>query len=283
MIKKLILGTANFDVKYGVKNRFRKLKKTEIKKIILCLKKKKINSIDTSQNYNNTEKMLGDLNIKNFKIITKLAFNQNKKETFKDKFFISTKNLNNNFIHTVLFHNPKDLLGKKGKEIFNELVLLKKKGFIKKIGVSVYKKEELKKILDKYKLDIVQIPLNVFNQSFISINFLRYMKRKKIEIHARSIFLQGLLLMKEKKIPKNFKEQKYLFKRWNAWLKKNNITKLEACLNFITKIKDIKKIIVGVDSLKQLKEILNFKKSKKKLNFSQLSSNSSKLTNPNKW
>ena len=283
MINKLILGTANFDMNYGLKNRYKKLEKTEIKKIIYYLKEKKINYIDTSQNYNNTEKILGNLNIKNFKITTKFTFAQDTSALVKEKFLTTTKNLKTNFVHTIMFHRSEDLFKKNGEEVFSKMVLLKKGGYIKKIGVSVYRKEELKKVLDKYKFDVVQVPINIFNQSFLEKKFLSYLKKKKVEIHARSIFLQGLLLMRERKIPKFFLENSNIMKKWNLWLKKNKITNLEACLNFITNQKRIKKIVLGVDSLRQLNEILNFKKSKKKFNFDVLKITVSRIMLPQKW
>ena len=109
------------------------------------------------------------------------------------------------------------------------------------------------------------------------------MKKKKVEIHARSIFLQGLLLMRAKEIPKNLLKNSNSFQKWNLWLKKNKITNLEACLNFVTKQKSVKKIIFGVDSLKQLKEIFNFKMSKKNFNFDNLNTKIPKLINPQEW
>ena len=163
------------------------------------------------------------------------------------------------------------------------MLLLKKKGYIKKIGVSVYEAKELKKILDKYKFDVVQVPINIFNQTFIEKNFLRYLKKKKVEIHARSVFLQGLLLLKEEDIPGKFLKDLKIFQKWNLWLKKNRTTNFDACLNFITNQKYIKKIIVGVDNSKQLNEIINFKKSKKKFNFNMMKTKSSRVIDPKLW
>ena len=89
--------------------------------------------------------------------------------------------------------------------------------------------------------------------------------------------------MRERKIPKFFLENSNIMKKWNLWLKKNKITNLEACLNFITNQKRIKKIVLGVDSLRQLNEILNFKKSKKKFNFDVLKIPVSRIMLPQKW
>jgi len=89
--------------------------------------------------------------------------------------------------------------------------------------------------------------------------------------------------MREKKIPKFFLKNSNIMKKWNLWLKKNKITNLEACLNFITSQKIIKKFVLGVDSLRQLNEILNFKKSKKKFNFDVLQVKISRIMLPQKW
>ena len=282
MIKNIILGTANFGLNYGIKNKYKKLGTKKIKKILINLKKKKINFIDTSQSYINVEKILGNLNTKQFKFVTKFTFSENNNFVF-DKFLETIKNLKTKNVHTVLFHRSSDLLKKNGKIIYDEMLLLKKKGYIKKIGVSVYEAKELKKILDKYKFDVVQVPINIFNQTFIEKNFLRYLKKKKVEIHARSVFLQGLLLLKEEDIPGKFLKDLKIFQKWNLWLKKNRTTNFDACLNFITNQKYIKKIIVGVDNSKQLNEIINFKKSKKKFNFNMMKTKSSRVIDPKLW
>ena len=70
----------------------------------------------------------------------------------------------------------------------------KKNKVIKKIGISVYNKNELNEILKVFTPEIIQFPLNVFNQSFNDKKYLQSLKHKGIELHARSIFLQGLLL-----------------------------------------------------------------------------------------
>ena len=95
--------------------------------------------------------------------------------------------------------------------------------------------------------------------------------------------MQGLLLMREREIPKFFLENANILKNWNLWLEKNKISNLDACLNFITNQKRVKKFVLGVDSLRQLNEILNFKKSQKKFNFGVLNLSVSKITLPQKW
>ena len=89
--------------------------------------------------------------------------------------------------------------------------------------------------------------------------------------------------MKEKNIPDKFLKDLKIFQKWNLWLKKNRTTNFDACLNFITNQKCIKKIIVGVNNSKQLNEIINFKKSKKKFNFNMMKTKSSRVIDPRLW
>ena len=112
---------------------------------------------------------------------------------------------------------------KKWRIVFNYLKKYKKKGKIKKIGVSVYTVQELKNILNIFKPDIIQFPLNVFDQSFIEENFLKILKKKKIELHARSIFLQGTLLRKSINSSLITKTWKNNFKNWNIFLRNNKL------------------------------------------------------------
>ena len=149
------------------------------------------------------------------------------------------------------------------------------------MGISVYTKKELDFVLKNYKIDIVNLPVSVANQEFCKKNYLLKLKKKNIEIHVRSIFLQGLLLSNYKFLPKRFKNNKF-FLEWFNWLKINNYNSLEASLGFIKDIKYIKKIIIGVDSHHQLKMIVKAYNKRIRFNFKNFSQ-SSILRNPSKW
>ena len=96
-------------------------------------------------------------------------------------------------INIMYFHDAKVLLKKNGKKIYNELALLKKNKLINKIGISVYSLKEAKKILKRYKIDAIQMPINFLDRRFLKSNFLSYLKKKRIEIIGRSIFLKEYL------------------------------------------------------------------------------------------
>ena len=160
---------------------------------------------------------------------------------------------------------------------------LKKKNLTKKIGVSVYSPEELDKLLKKFNFDIVQIPINIFDRRFLKNNYLIKLKRKGIEIHARSIFLQGLLLLDYTHLPKYFKKWSKLFKEWDEWNIKNNQKKILTCLNFIYKIQHLDKVVLGVSSYKQFNEIISLKLTKNTKYPKKIFNLSKNLVDPRSW
>lgn len=283
-MSKIILGTANLNQKYGF------LKKSidykNFKKIINKTKKK-IGYIDTSYNYKRVHKLLGKLNLGKIKIITKISIPVGSK--INPKLWVSNSlkkimtDLKKKKIYCILIHNPNLLIKDKYKEYFFYLNELKKKGLIKKIGFSVYGIKETNILLKKYRIDILQVPINLINQSFCNKKFLNQINKKRIEVHARSIFLQGILLSSNLHNIKYFKKWKNLWTRYYSWLHKNKVSNLAACLTFIKRIKYISSFVVGVENETQLKEILNCK-IKNKLKFNKfLNQRNKKLIDPSKW
>ena len=189
---KIILGTAQFGQKYGVTNT-NIVTYSEIKKIISTCKKNKIKFIDTAQGYGNSEKILGSLSLNKIKIITKIKIGT--KTNIEKQVNISRKKLRLKKLYCVLIHNCESLLKKNGHDLFRKLFDLKKRNLISRIGISIYDPKEFIKLKKKgYRFDIIQIPYSIFDKRFSRNNILEDMKKTGAEIHARSIFLQGLLL-----------------------------------------------------------------------------------------
>ena len=131
---------------------------------------------------------------------------------------------------------------------------IKKKKIIKKIGFSLYTLDELNAILKILKPDMIQIPVNILDQRFLKKNVIKKIKKDKIEIHARSIFLRGNLVNNNKfqsnKVHKKVRE-------FEKWCKFKDVDKVSACINFVRKHKFINNIILGIDNKIQLEKILN--------------------------
>jgi hypothetical protein len=287
MSDRIILGTANFNKRYGLigKNLF-----SDTKEVLDIAKKKGISTIDFAPKYTRNKKVLKSIaNIK-FKIISKLP-SIKKIPNNKLKKFINReikKNLSifkTNSIYCILFHDSNDFKIEKSKKALNILYEYKKKNIIKKIGVSVYNPNEIKIILNKfqpYKPDIIQLPFNIFDNRFETSGILKKLKKLKISVHARSIFLKGLVFKDSKNLPKYFNKWKKPISKFQK--NKNDNLIYNICFNYVYMQKNIDKIIVG---FKFKNEILNFFNSIKKLNIKILKKikpiNDEKLVNPSFW
>ena len=284
--QKIGLGTLQWGLKYGIANKNGKLSLNEIKKVKKIAEKNHIDLLDTAHAYGDCEQRIGKVNFKNFNIVTKLPAT----EPGKNRYNWTLKSINDalkkfktNKIYCMHVHNTKYLLDKNGVEIYKALSFAKSKGLISKIGVSVYTIEELKKIINKFKIDLVLLPFNIFDQRTLKKNFLKSLKEKNIEIHARTSFLQGLLLMPRKDIPLKFSKYYKYFDNWEKLVKKLKKSKYEICLQYALSNKYIDKVIVGVDSSKQFKELVLSAKTLK-VNIKSLdASNEIGLINPSKW
>ncbi len=283
----LAIGTAQFGLDYGISNSAGKVKLPEIKKIIKLATDSGIDTIDTAMAYGDSEELLGKCNLENFKIITKIGAIQESENRIEnwilDEVHLSLEKLKLNNIYGLLLHRPNELISKKGETLFYSIQNLKKLGLVKKIGISIYSTDELVSILDSYDIDIVQLPLNIFNREAINNDILKVLKSRNIEIHARSCFLQGLLLMEQKNIPIKFKKWSNLFIDWHEWLIKNDISPVQGCLSFLNSINEIDKVIVGVENVKQLQELINYSSVQGITEFPNLICNDQQLIDPSNW
>jgi aryl-alcohol dehydrogenase-like predicted oxidoreductase len=278
---KLFIGTAQFGFKYGLNKT--QIKKSEIKNIEKILKKKSLKKFDTAINYGESEKIIGNFNIKK-KVITKIKLPIKKpkdlKKWFDEKLNLSLKKLKVKSLYGLLIHDTADILGK-NMEFLNILLDYQKKRFISKLGISVYEVSEVNRVLKFWKPEIIQMPVNIFDHRFLNNNLLYKLKKLNIELHVRSCFLQGVLLKKKIRIG-NFKSKK-IFSSFSNWCQKKKISKLEACIHFIKKIKQIDYLIVGVDNSSHLQEIIS--SFNKNLIFvpNYFMNNDKNLIDPRKW
>ena len=278
--KKLVIGSANFAQKYGADPI--EIKNKQIKKILKIAKENNINFIDTAETYLKNKDIFKKID-KRFKFITKikpdfrwvsLDFCQKKLQTHFKKF-------NKNKIETLLFHDINILLGKNGPIIFKNIKKFKKKYF-KKIGISIYETKNLNYLINNYNIDVVQCPFNILDKRIVNSGWLKKLRGKGIEIHARSIFLQGLLVNTSVYKKKYFKKWQKLFFKWFQDLEVNNISAIDYCLSDLINY-DFDRIIIGVNNYNDLNEIINFKKIKKNNKIINLKISDTKLIDPRKW
>ena len=278
--KRIIIGSANFAQKYGAAPT--KIDRKEIKKILNLSKKNNIFKIDTAEGYFNEINLFKNMD-KKFKFTTKMKPDHRwtSLDFCQEKIGNHFKKFNGNEIQTLLFHDTDILFKKIGKKIFQNIETLKKKKYFKKIGLSIYDTECLNYLIPNYSFDVVQCPYNILDKRIINSGWFSKLKDKGIEIHIRSIFLQGLLVNKLVYKKKYFQKWRLFFIKWFQNLENNNISPIDYCLSDLLN-HDFDQIIIGINNCDNLKEIINFKiiKNKKMLNFKKVEL---KLIDPRKW
>ena len=290
MIKtnKLALGTVQWGLNYGISNLKGKTTSNEVKNILEKAQKENIKILDTSPQYGDSEKILGENNLENFDLVTKTEKFSNELISKKDKeFLISTfkKSLfkfSVNSIYGLLIHNVDDIFKEGGNYLIDGLETLKNKKFVEKIGISVYSSEQIDKALNIFKPDIIQAPINIFDQRLIKDGTLKKLKNLNIEVHARSIFLQGLIFLKDNNLPNYFQPWKKHIADWHKECFLNKISPLEAALSFGLEIPEINKLIIGVNNTSQLEEIIEVSRKPKSIK-KDFSINDQRLVNPTNW
>ena len=279
---KITLGAAQFGSNYGVTNK-KKLLLKDVKQI-LNFSKKKIHIIDTAIEYNKANKVFSKLNLKSFKINSKIKINK-KHENYNliYKTIVNhLRDLNISKLNYLLIHNTKNFNKfKNKKKILLNLQKLKKANIINDYGISIYENSEFTDFLKIDKPAVIQFPFNVFDRRFLNKKNINLIRKNNIYLQARSCFLQGLL--NSKKLPSKFSIYRLLFNEWISWYTQNKILPTEACLLFVNSNKLINEIIVGVSSLHDLKQILRIKNKKKDLKFPFFDNIDNYLIDPRKW
>lgn len=288
MTATLSLGTAQFGFNYGVANQLGQPSLIDVDHILDTARQLGIHSLDTAIAYGESEQVLGQLGVKDFKIVTKLpsvpSAITNIQSWVDNQCESSLQRLGVQSVYGLLMHRPENLLGQFGKDIIVALQRIKAAGYVEKIGVSIYDPAELDELTQIMKVDLVQAPLNLMDRRFQTSGWLRRLHQGGIEIHTRSTFLQGLLLMPRHKIPEKFERWSAIWNEWQLKLQENNLSALTACLAYPLSLPEVDQVIVGVDSAEHLKMItLEAKKETSKQDWSFMASEDQRLINPSNW
>jgi len=287
------LGTAQFGMNYGISNSTGQVKKNEVENIIKYAKNNGVSIIDSAYSYGDSENVLGAalFSEDKFKIISKTAVIDAKyisDENIKNidiAFRRTLQKLQKKSIYALLVHNCDNLFIPGHKLLVKLLKSYIDTGLVEKIGVSVYSPKEYLAVSKVFNPDVVQIPLNVLDQRFFQTGLLEKLCNDGIEIHARSVFLQGLLLMDPLDRLKNFKEYSSTFNSFDKFCNQHGLKRIEACLGFVKQMLEIKSIIVGVTTKIELQE--QFEAISKLVpdldSYQCLASNEKALIDPREW
>jgi len=282
---KLVLGTAQFGMDYGVSNQAGRTSKEEIGRILEYASEQGVSLIDTAAAYGDAESLLGEFVSKTpgFEFITKITGKLNV-NTIDQMVSHSLKNLSVDSLYALLLHSAADLLDENGEAIYSKLKVLQENGLVKKIGVSVYTREEIDAVIKKYDIDIIQMPVNVYDQRLLQGDYLKSLKSRGIELHIRSVFLQGLLLMDPGQMLSHFDPIKPNFIEYRNQISSLGLTPLQAAIGFVNSIPEADALIVGVNNFSQLKEICQCKDTIVDINsFGSFGLNDPTYLDPSQW
>lgn len=262
---KLGLGTAQFGMSYGISNTSGQIAPDDVRRILQKASEHGISVLDTAAGYGNAEAVLGQCLPAGaaFSIVTKT---QPLKAARVDdaslrqvamNFEASLLRLGRQSVHGLLVHHGGDLLLPGGERLYATLRQWQEKGRVGKIGVSVYDRAEIDALFERFAFDLVQLPLNVFDQRLLRDGTLTTLQRAGVEIHARSVFLQGVLLMETSQLPVHLLELEPYLDAFKAIASERKMSPLVAALAFVKNIPEIAVALVGVISPRQLQECID--------------------------
>ena len=287
-MSKLVLGAVQFGINYGVNNQKGIPSTNEIKKILDFAFKSKINILDTAEAYGNSQERIGEYLKKSnnkFKIITKYSKLRNDlPSNIIDRVKNNLEILNIDNLYCYMFHNFNDYIS--CFNLFKEdLFYLKRNGLIDKIGVSLHSNEEIYEVLKNDNINLIQLPFNLLDNSNQRKEVLIKAKSKGIEVHTRSVFLQGLFFKDLNQIKGNLLEIKEYLNLIKEIVGKEEMNDL--ALNYAYSKEYIDCVLLGVDSVNQLKSNINTIKNSKTENFNyevdNIFVNNNLLLNPANW
>lgn len=294
---KLGLGTVQFGMRYGIANQAGEPALDEISSVLRLAAKHGIHTVDTAALYGHAEETLGKImpTGHSFEITTKTAkfqktsISQDDVDMLEKTFLRSLERLRQSQVYGLLFHHAQDLFSKNGEQLMAKALELKRQGLVRKVGVSIDGgSEQVDAFLKTYPLDLMQAPVNILDQRLLQAGHLGRLRSKGVEIHARSVFLQGLLLMEPDQIPKTtppFERVKPHLKTLRDHLSKTGLSPLEAALGFVLGLQEVDRVIVGVQTASQFKELVETagKATQRSFDFRSFSWDDEMILNPARW
>ena len=259
----ICLGSAQFGLEYGITNSAGKVTEKTVAQILAEARDGGIRFIDTAQAYGNAQMVIGRSwpAMHSFRVINKLAaqsqqvFHAKDRIAWEQAFDSSCKQLRKDCIDTLLLHAPGDLRKRGGKHLEEWLIDLRQEGKVKRLGVSIYTAGDLEGV-SRALLDVVQLPLSLYDQRLIHDGTVADLRKQGTAIHARSIYLQGLLLATELNWPNWVQpEIRAHHSALEALAKHRGCGLIDLALGFAKEQADVEAVIVGLCSVDELREL----------------------------
>jgi aryl-alcohol dehydrogenase-like predicted oxidoreductase len=288
-LKKLGLGTVQWGLTYGIANPNGIASPETVTELLSAARSVGIEVLDTASLYGKAEAVLGENPLDGFKVVTKTpSFIGARIETsevnvLNETFYRSLDRLNLTSIYGILVHHTDNLFLPGGEKLLAAIKKLKEGGLVRKIGVSVYESKQVDSVMKLFVPDLIQLPLNVFDQRMLESGHMELLKHRGVEIHVRSVFLQGLLLMSIGDIPEYFKPIRPLLTRWHDAARDQGFTTIQAAIAFVKNTPYVDSVLVGLDSVAQFHSCIESFSINRQFDASGLACNDPAFVNPSLW
>lgn len=285
---KLALGTVQFGLNYGAFNQTGQVSDSEVAAILHHAETSGIDTLDTARAYGTSEAVLGHHNAcARFRVVTKikaLSKEASKASAVVESLSESRAALGVETLDTVLFHSAPDLLGADGARAWAAAEAARDAGQLRRLGVSVYDHDEAMAISARFPVQAIQLPINIFDQRAIASGALAALKDRGIEIHARSAFLQGFALADPEALPLHLIRFQAQLEAFHAFATEAGTTPLSAALGFVLAQDAIDRVVVGVQSLVEFKQVVaSAKECPDLVDAHDIASEDQALLNPSRW
>jgi len=257
-MNRIVLGGAQLGLPYGILNGGETLSREEVARILDTAAGHGIDAIDTAIAYGQSELVIGETAQNRFKIISKLppipSDVSKVSQWVRTQVDLSLSRLKSKSLDALLLHRPQDLTDAHGAELYAAISSLKLEKVIQRFGVSIYAPDELAGIIGKFDIDVVQAPLNVFDRRILGV--IGQLSALDIEVHVRSVFLQGVLIASPKNRPQRFQPWFEHFALFDEWVHSSGMSAMACCLGFALQQPGVAKLVIGTTSADSLTEIM---------------------------
>lgn len=288
---KLALGTVQFGLDYGISNNAGQTSLEEARNICELATKHSIDLLDTAWHYGNSESVIGQLLdcTSQMHIVTKSCtfdgpmIGDDDLDRLERAFDESLDRLDRPSVEGLLIHHGHNLLYENAERLWARLEAFKLQGRVRKIGASLYTPEQAADLLDRFPLEIVQLPLNLMDQRMLTSGMLDRLKAANVEIHIRSAFLQGLFFMTPEQLPAHLASAAPFVQKIQQSANERGVSIASLALGLGKHQPQVDRIVIGVNDSRQLATNLSDYADAPAMDFSVFSCNDPQLIDPSQW
>ncbi|MDO1445137.1 aldo/keto reductase [Rhodocytophaga aerolata] len=256
-VEKLILGTVQLGMNYGINNTTGKPTEEEAIQLLSYAARQGVKLLDTAPAYGTALQVIEKYQANNppFNIISKFTVTHDS-SIILNQVQQQLQALQIPSFYCYHYHKFSDFT--KFPQLQKDLINLKEKGLIERIGVSIYTNEEMRMAINSPFIDVIQLPFNLLDNTNLRGEVVEKAKLQDKEIHIRSVFLQGLFFKEMQSIPGKLRPLIPYLEQIRHMAHQNELTVQELAMAYVFTNPYIDYVLIGIDSQQQLASNLQF-------------------------